>query len=157
VPNRGRTELPGTPSLAAEPLKAETEGSTCAQRVPTLLISPYIEAGTVFRSPTDVPYDHTSILATLRYWLDLLPQKMLTGERVRVAPTFGNVLTRSAPRTDLPKIAPSCVSARPILPKFALNNLQRRMLVGYAHSKGGRTIGRGAEILLRRGKKVQLP
>jgi phospholipase C len=33
-------------------------------RVPTLLISPYIEAGTVFRSTTDVPYDHTSILAT---------------------------------------------------------------------------------------------
>jgi phospholipase C len=66
-------------------------------RVPTLLISPFIEAGTVFRSTTGVRYDHTSILATLRDWLGIPPQKMLMSERVKAAPTFGNVLTRSTP------------------------------------------------------------
>src|SRR6185436_1546910 len=37
-------------------------------RVPTLLISPLIEKGTVFRSETDTPYDHTSLIATLLKW-----------------------------------------------------------------------------------------
>ena len=40
-------------------------------RVPTILVSPWIQAGTVFRSTTHVPYDHTSILATLRDWLSI--------------------------------------------------------------------------------------
>ena len=37
-------------------------------RVPTLLISPYIEESTVFRSEESVPYDHTSIIATILEW-----------------------------------------------------------------------------------------
>jgi phospholipase C len=35
-------------------------------RVPTLIISPYVEKGRVLRAPGPVPYDHTSIIATLR-------------------------------------------------------------------------------------------
>jgi phospholipase C len=41
-------------------------------RVPAILVSPYVEAGTVFRSQKktadgrEIPFDHTSILATLR-------------------------------------------------------------------------------------------
>ena len=70
-------------------------------RVPALLISPYIEAGTVFRSTTSVPYDHTSILATiLRDWLNTPSNKMLRSARIKAAPGFANVLSRTTPRTD---------------------------------------------------------
>jgi phospholipase C len=35
-------------------------------RVPAIVISDYVTPGTVFRSSSATPYDHTSILATLR-------------------------------------------------------------------------------------------
>ncbi|WP_228489085.1 alkaline phosphatase family protein [Raineyella fluvialis] len=67
-------------------------------RVPTVLISPLIPAGTVFRSPTDVPLDHTSVLATLeRRWG--LPA--LTA-RDAAAPDFGAVFSLETARTDDP-------------------------------------------------------
>jgi phospholipase C len=69
-------------------------------RVPTVLISPLIERGTVFRSETDQPYDHTSLIATLLKWRGLSDKIADFGERTRKAPTFENVITRSAPRTD---------------------------------------------------------
>ena len=37
-------------------------------RVCTILVSPYIKPGTVFRSPTEVPFDHTSLIATILKW-----------------------------------------------------------------------------------------
>ena len=52
-------------------------------RVPTILVSPYIQAGTVFRSPTSVAFDHTSILATLRDWLGIPNAAMLPSRRNR--------------------------------------------------------------------------
>ncbi len=68
-------------------------------RVPTLLVSPLIPAGTVFRVPEgSVPLDHTSILATVEHRWSLPP---LTG-RDAVAPDVGAALTLSAPRTDDP-------------------------------------------------------
>lgn len=97
-------------------------------RVPTVLVSPYIEAGTVFRAETQVPYDHTSILATLRDWLKIPPAEMLTSSRVKEAPTFANVLTRSASRTDLPAIALSAAAASPKVRLWADNDLQSAIL-----------------------------
>ncbi len=110
-------------------------------RVPALLISPYIEAGTVFRSPTEVPYGHTSILATLRDWLEIPAEKMLTSKRVAKAPTFANVLTRTTARTDLPEIAPACVPKKAAVPfSVRLNDLQAVMITAhrkrYAHGFG---------------------
>jgi hypothetical protein len=45
-------------------------------------------AGTIFRSdsPTGVSYDHTSVLATLRDWLGISVDKMLTNKRIAAAP-----------------------------------------------------------------------
>ena len=40
-------------------------------RVPTVVVSPWIEAGTVCRAPGRVPFDHTSIIATVRNCLGL--------------------------------------------------------------------------------------
>ena len=97
-------------------------------RVPAVFVSPYIEAGTVFRTATDVPYDHTSILATLRDWLKIPQAQMLTSARVKDAPTFANILTRSTPRTGLPTIALNPVAAKPKTQFWASNDLQSAIL-----------------------------
>ncbi len=67
-------------------------------RVPTLLISPWIAAGTVFRTNSATPFDHTSILATVEERFALSP---LTA-RDAAAPHIGGVLTLKTPRTDDP-------------------------------------------------------
>ena len=68
-------------------------------RVPTIVISSFVRPGTVFRAPDgQSPYDHTSILATLRDWLALSDQAgkpFLPSPRIAAAPTLTNVLTLS--------------------------------------------------------------
>ena len=65
-------------------------------RVPTVLISPLIAPGTVYRTSGPTPLDHTSILATVEQRWNLKP---LTA-RDAAAPAFGDVLTLATPRTD---------------------------------------------------------
>jgi len=69
-------------------------------RVPTLLISPYVEQSTVFRSPTDVPYDHTSIIKSTLELFGLEHKIPEFGARTEQAPSFLSVLTRGCPRND---------------------------------------------------------
>ncbi len=72
-------------------------------RVPTLLISPFIPEGMVFRSPTPgVDFDHTSFIATLLRWAGIDPKTAGLGERVAKAPTFDQVLS-PARRADTPR------------------------------------------------------
>ncbi|MBK8256841.1 MAG: hypothetical protein IPK82_29735 [Polyangiaceae bacterium] len=72
-------------------------------RVPTILISPYIEQGLVFRSPTNQDFDHTSVIATLLRWVGVNPQTAGMGNRVANAPTFDGVLsaTHQQPKPQL--------------------------------------------------------
>lgn len=82
-------------------------------RVPTVLVSPLIAPGTVFRAPAgSMPLDHTSILKTLELrWS--LPN--LTA-RDAAAPDFSAVLTLTAPRTDDPLagvVVPMATSQNP--------------------------------------------
>ena len=66
-------------------------------RVPTVLVSPLIAAGTVFRVPaTGTPLDHTSTLKTVQQRWGL---PALTA-RDAAAPSFADVLTLATPRTD---------------------------------------------------------
>ena len=67
-------------------------------RVPTVLVSPLIPAGTVFRASGTTPLDHTSILKTVESRWNL---PALTA-RDAAAPTIEGVLTLSAPRADDP-------------------------------------------------------
>ncbi|NKI72895.1 phosphoesterase [Dickeya sp. CFBP 2040] len=68
-------------------------------RVPTVLVSPWIEAGTVFRvAEKATPLDHTSILKTVEQRFGLSP---LTN-RDAAASGVGDVLTLTTPRTDDP-------------------------------------------------------
>src|SRR6201986_2954838 len=66
-------------------------------RVPTLLISPLIAPGTVYRVPDGTtPLDHTSILKTVEQRWNLQP---LTA-RDAAAPGCGDVITLTTPRDD---------------------------------------------------------
>jgi phospholipase C len=67
-------------------------------RVPAVLVSPLIAAGTVFRPTGAVPPDHTSVLKTIETRWQL---PSLTA-RDAAAPDVGDVLTLTRPRTDDP-------------------------------------------------------
>jgi phospholipase C len=74
-------------------------------RVPTLLISPWIPEGTVFRSSdpdTTLKYDHTSLIATLLKWRGVDPKTAKLKNRVANAPTFEGVLADQL-RADVPQ------------------------------------------------------
>jgi phospholipase C len=104
-------------------------------RVPTVVVSPYVQPGTVFRSPGSVPYDHTSILATLRDWLGISPSDMLLSARIAAAPTLAQVLTLSSP-------GPTPVISQPIQTvvqtplDMPLNDLQKSLISASARRFG---------------------
>lgn len=77
-------------------------------RVPTVLISPYIQPGTICRPAGCTPFDHTSILATIRNCFKL--DAPLTA-RDEAAPDLSCVLTLDAARTDKPAVSPLPFSA----------------------------------------------
>lgn len=70
-------------------------------RVPALFISPRIKKGTVVRSDSpDLPFDHTSVIATTLKWKNIDPENWNMGKRVAAAPTFETVITETVPRND---------------------------------------------------------
>ena len=75
-------------------------------RVPAIVVSPYVERQTVFRSGGPVAYDLTSILATVLEWFGVPKARWGLGERTRHAPTFEGVLQRAEARVDTPRFAP---------------------------------------------------
>jgi phospholipase C len=83
-------------------------------RVPTILVSPLIQAGTVFRTAGETPFDHTSILATVEKRFGVPP---LT-KRDAAAPDVSSVLTLAQARTDDPLqgVTPPQSQAAPRLP-----------------------------------------
>jgi phospholipase C len=85
-------------------------------RVPTVLVSPLIKAGTVYRAAGQTPFDHTSILSTVesRYGLPSLTL------RDAAAPDIGGVLTLTQARTDDPLSGakvPKSIGKAPAQPK----------------------------------------
>lgn len=115
-------------------------------RVPMVAVSPWIEAGTVFRSdsPSGVPYDHTSMLATLRDWLEIPANEMLTSKRIASAPTLAQILTRNEARTKLPTIDPPALEAKDTSMFLPPNALQRSLISAHA-VRNGRDPGEALE------------
>ncbi|WP_395377371.1 alkaline phosphatase family protein [Marinicella sp. W31] len=72
-------------------------------RVPTVVISPWIKAGTIARPSGYTPFDHTSIIATVRNCFGLSTH--LT-ERDKKAPDLSCLLTLDAARSDQPEVTP---------------------------------------------------
>jgi phospholipase C len=86
-------------------------------RVPAVLVSPWIEAGTVYRAPAGgPPLDHTSVLKTVQLRWGLSP---LTA-RDAAAADLGGVLTAASPRTDDPLAAVTAPSSAVANPSAAL-------------------------------------
>jgi phospholipase C len=74
-------------------------------RVPALLITPFVESGTVFRQPSDsrAAFDHTSIIKTVLQWANADPGFITSmGTRVQVAPSFADVLSPTIVQTHAP-------------------------------------------------------
>ena len=109
-------------------------------RVPMIAISPWIKAGTVFRTDTNVPYDHASILATLRDWLEIPPDKMLTSKRIMDAPTLAQLVNSASARADIPDISAAATGTLQALEEWVeektedpiLNDLQASLVSGTA-------------------------
>ncbi|GAA0168912.1 phospholipase [Lithospermum erythrorhizon] len=78
-------------------------------RVPAILVSPWIEPGTVLHKPTgpfpNSEFEHSSIPATLKKIFNL---KDFLTKRDAWAGTFESVLNRSTPRGDCPGTMPEC-------------------------------------------------
>ncbi|MEM6717976.1 MAG: alkaline phosphatase family protein [Bacteroidota bacterium] len=93
-----------TPPQGAMPPSATTQNKNGFRfdrfgvRVPCVLISPWIEAGTVYRTKGETPLDHTSILKTIETLFDIPP---LT-DRDMAASDMLDVLTLETPRKDNP-------------------------------------------------------
>jgi phospholipase C len=120
------------PDAKSNPGKEHFAFDRFGVRVPAVLVSPWIQAGTVFRSPTATPYDHTSLLATLRDWLSIPKDKMLTSARIAAAPTFEHVLTLKKPRTDLPTIPPPAAEVKPTDSFKEPNSIQKSLISAHA-------------------------
>ncbi len=105
-------------------------------RVPLVLVSPWIQAGTVFRSPTATPCDHTSLLATLRDWIGIPADKMLTSARVKAAPTLEHVLTLNQPRTVLPTIPAPAQEVTETSTFKPVNPIQQSLVAAAAAQQG---------------------
>lgn len=108
-------------------------------RVPAILISPWIERGTVLHEPSG-PYstsqfEHSSIPATVKKIFNL--PEFLT-KRDAWAGTFEVVLNRSSPRTDCPVTLPEPVKMRDSGPREEnkLNDFQQVLVLLAAILKG---------------------
>ncbi|HKR61355.1 MAG TPA: alkaline phosphatase family protein [Pyrinomonadaceae bacterium] len=130
-----------TPPPATSPFSSGTvtgfDYSVYGVRVPVLFINPFVTPG-VFRPPNQTgpdpgpPFDHTSILATLRDQFGLSPS---LSPRVDIAPTFTGLINSCAQPIPAPNIPmPPCVwdssslrlgHAHPVL-QTALWNASRR-------------------------------
>ena len=84
-------------------------------RVPTIVVSPWVEKHTVFRSPGKAPLSATSLPATILEWFGIPKTHWGLGDRVPQSETFEFVFERSTPRKDLPKFTPPYDSTYPPL------------------------------------------
>ena len=110
---------PPTGAAAPDPKPVSNDGtfdfSRFGVRVPAILVSSYLQPGTVFRAPPGkTPFDHTSILATLRDWLTLdgdVQNPFLPSPRIKDAPTLDSVLTLddTNKNANWPDITATCI------------------------------------------------
>jgi phospholipase C len=103
-------------------------------RVPTILVSPFVQPSTVFRAPdgSKFPFDHTSFIKTLLLWAGVDLGSVNFGKRMPQAPTFDGVLAAGAvndgtieqqdPQLDAP-LASAETSAPSVGPGQPLNAL----------------------------------
>lgn len=95
-------ESDGTPKPTA--LECDFDFIRFGVRVPLLLVSPRVQASTVFRAKGNTPYDHTSVIATILKMLEIPKEKWGLGGRTANAPTFENIFEGNPIRQDIPQV-----------------------------------------------------
>ncbi|KAL5565884.1 hypothetical protein UlMin_029048 [Ulmus minor] len=133
-------------------------------RVPTIMISPWIEKGTVVHGPNGSPfptseYEHSSIPATVKKIFNLTSPYLT--KRDAWAGTFeGIVQTRTQPRTDCPEQLPPPVRIRKEEAKenAKLSEFQQELLQLAAVLKGNHILSSypeniGKEMTVKEGKE----
>jgi len=132
---------PPTGAVPPNPKPISNDGSfdfsRFGVRVPTILVSSYLQPGTVFRAPSgQTPFDHTSIQATLRDWLNLdadPKNPFLTSPRIKSAPMLDVVLTLddTNKNTNWPDITATCtIGDDDKSLQTPLNGLQHSLIAG---------------------------
>lgn len=113
-------------------------------RVPAIVVSSWVTPGTVFRSDTATPFDHTSILATIRDWQGLASEfsSTLPSPRILAAPTLAPVLEATVPQAWPVISAPAFAAGAAMPDDTPLNHTQRAVLVGEARKLA--RVGRAA-------------
>ncbi|HZZ20615.1 MAG TPA: alkaline phosphatase family protein [Opitutaceae bacterium] len=146
-------------SAAPEPGKAAAANGfgfdRFGVRIPTLLISSCVESGTVFRSDGNVPFDHASILATVRDWMGLGndPDKFLPSPRIHDAPKLDGVLKATPVNTSWPSIpARSRMWWKDTSKDTQLNDVQKSLL---AHMKRRDSADAGASSMSRHANETR--
>ena len=99
------TERAETPDAASAPGQFGFRFNRFGVRVPTVVVSPWISPGTIARPAGFTPFDHTSVIKTVRGGLGLTHLGPLT-KRDAQAPDLSGLLSLGAPRTDKPEVAP---------------------------------------------------
>ena len=122
--------VPPAPPVARQTFAFDRYGV----RVPAVIVSPYVEPGTVFGKASTVPFDHTSIIATVRKRFGI--SQALTARDAK-APDLDSILTLPKPTNGGPRrrlkalpYAPSPKAAA-VAQAQPLNNMQKA-LVGAA-------------------------
>ena len=104
-------------------------------RVPAILVSPLVEKSTVFRSPTKVPFDHASLIATILKWRGLEKRIPEFGSRTAAAPTFDDVVSLKTPRSDEKEVRffKSHKAGEPVsfYDRFYLKDFKGRYIAGF--------------------------
>ncbi len=98
-----------TPDAASAPGQFGFRFNRFGVRVPTVVVSPLIEAGTIARPSGYVPFDHTSVIKTVQNCFGL--KGSLTA-RDAAAPDLSCILTLDKPRTDKPAVKPLACEAK---------------------------------------------
>ena len=121
-----------TPPTSTPPVPCGFDFRSLGVRVPAVLVSPWIPAGTVFH-PTDAPVDHTSVIRTICAQWNLAPLTDRDANAASLAPVLGNTLR---PRSEMPDIPYWTIPADAKSTNLPLNDLQRDYVALIAHSRG---------------------
>jgi len=103
--------LPGIATAPAGPTPDGFAFDAFGARVPTVIVSPYVRAGSIIRAPGATPFDHTSIFKTLQdlFGLDSTP---LTA-RTAAAPSLAGALSASPDNDGPDRVASAAPPADP--------------------------------------------
>lgn len=97
-------------------------------RVPLILASSRVAERTVFRSGGAIPFDHTSVIATILTHFGIPKDKWMLGSRTYYAPTFGHVVTLDEPRMDIDDPDLTSTDPGPSLEDLPPNDLQKMLM-----------------------------